>query len=112
MSERKPIPVQGHPQRRLCPVCGTASYSQTGTHPQCALAREDALSKVARKAAEVKIEPSDEHKSWSKACPKCKRRIPARRFVCDCGHQFAPTPSAGSAKVGAATALATQRKRR
>jgi hypothetical protein len=29
---KKPIPTTA---KRVCPVCGTASYSATGVHPQC-----------------------------------------------------------------------------
>ena len=90
MSERKPIPTQPASTTRLCPVCGKASYSSTGTHPQCALARADAATKAERKAADV-IESSEARKSWSKPCPKCKRQVPARRYTCDCGHLFSAT---------------------
>jgi hypothetical protein len=94
MSERKPIPVPAFAPRGLCPVCGKASYSHTGLHPQCAVARADAISKAARKAAGMEVEKVQARKSWSKPCPKCKRQIPARRIVCDCGHQFAPASTA------------------
>jgi hypothetical protein len=79
--------------RAICPVCGKASYSRTGTHPQCAVAHADAISRAARKAAEPKSDKSPARKSWSKTCPKCNCQIPARRFACECGHQFGPVPA-------------------
>jgi hypothetical protein len=93
MSEKKPGPMSTDRQRALCPVCGKASYSPTGEHPQCALARADAVSRADRKAAEVETKKPVVRKSWVKTCPKCKRETPARRFVCDCGHQFTPIPA-------------------
>ena len=49
MSEKKPIILQFTPARANCPVCGKPSYSATGTHPQCAVARFDALTRDDRK---------------------------------------------------------------
>jgi hypothetical protein len=92
MSEKKPIVVRPTSARNICPVCGKPSYSATGTHPQCAVARADAISRAARKAAGTEVSKAP-RKSWSKPCPKCKRQIPARRIVCDCGHKFAPMPA-------------------
>jgi hypothetical protein len=57
------------------------------------VARADTISRAALKAAGVPIKKSPDRKSWSKLCPKCKHQMPARRFVCDCGHQFAPVPA-------------------
>lgn len=91
MSEKKPIVFQMSRARGNCPVCGKPSYSSTGMHPQCALARADALSRADRKKAGPTVSKV-KRKSWSKPCPKCKREIPARRVVCDCGHNFAPAP--------------------
>lgn len=96
MSEKKPVIVPAIAPRRVCPVCGKASYSRTGTHPQCALARADAVSNQARKAANVPLDEAP-RKLWSKPCPKCKRQIHARRIVCDCGHNFGSVP--GSVEV-------------
>lgn len=87
MSEKKPGALRGVAARNLCPVCGKASYSLNGTHPQCALARSDAHDRAERKAtAEVAVKP--ERKAWLKSCPKCGQQIPARRAICDCGHSF------------------------
>jgi endogenous inhibitor of DNA gyrase (YacG/DUF329 family) len=99
MSEKKPIILRPASPRRLCPICGKASYSASGTHPQCSLARADAKTREARKAAGVQA-PKPARKSWSKACPKCQRQVPARRMVCDCGHTFqatGPVPAAEAA---------------
>jgi hypothetical protein len=92
MSEKKPVVARTVPAPGLCPVCGKASYSLNGTHPQCSVARADAISRAARKAAGAEVVEAP-RKSWSKPCPKCKRQIPARRIVCDCGHKFGPLPS-------------------
>lgn len=91
MSEKKPIVFGASRARGNCPVCGKPSYSATGTHPQCAVARADALTREDRKKAATNLSKVKK-KSWSKACPKCKREIPARRGVCDCGHDFAAAP--------------------
>jgi hypothetical protein len=42
MSINKHVPTVGVPLGKPCPVCGKASYSRWGTHPQCALSRADA----------------------------------------------------------------------
>lgn len=92
MSDSKPALVPTIQPRGLCPVCGKASYSSTGTHPQCSVARADAISRAARKAAGTEVDKTLARKPWSKPCPKCKHQVPARRFVCDCGHKFADGP--------------------
>jgi endogenous inhibitor of DNA gyrase (YacG/DUF329 family) len=42
VSEKKPEPIQRAPMPRICPVCGKASYSKSGEHPQCSVNRSDA----------------------------------------------------------------------
>jgi hypothetical protein len=44
MCYKKPVPLLlvDAPPRRLCPVCGTVSYSREGIHPQCAEQQADA----------------------------------------------------------------------
>ena len=91
MSEKKPTPVFTTNSRAVCPVCGKPSYSASGTHPQCSVARADANSKAALKAAVVGVAAKAARGSGSKQCPKCKRHSVARRVVCDCGHQFLVT---------------------
>ncbi len=90
MNEKKSAILGSTAARNVCPVCGKPSYSATGTHPQCAVARADAISRAVRKAEGLEVAKAP-RKSWSKPCPKCKREIPARRIVCDCGHAFAST---------------------
>ena len=61
MSESKPIPLYFPPAKKLCPVCGSVSYSSTGVHPQCAMEQADAPRmkrlKALRKAAEASKKP-------------------------------------------------------
>jgi hypothetical protein len=91
MSEKKPTILQMSRARGICPVCGKPSYSATGTHPQCAVARADALSRDVRKKVAAAVSKA-KRKSWSKVCPKCRHEIPARRVVCDCGYKFVTAP--------------------
>ena len=88
MSNSKPALIPTVLPRGMCPVCGKPSYSATGTHPQCSVARADAISRAARKVAGTDVDKTLPKKAWSKLCPKCKHQVPARRFVCDCGHSF------------------------
>jgi hypothetical protein len=98
MSEKKPVVARDLPTPGLCPVCGKASYSRNGTHPQCAAAKADSIARAARKAAGIETVKTP-RKSWSKPCPKCKRQIPARRIVCDCGHTFAQAVPGGAVPI-------------
>jgi hypothetical protein len=97
LSEKKPIVIRSAGSPGMCPVCGKASYSSTGTHPQCAVARADSIARAARKAEGIEI-AKEPRRSWSKPCPKCKRQIPARRIVCDCGHKFSAVPMPATAQ--------------
>ena len=45
MNNRKPLPLLPQPVREICPVCGKASYSKNGIHPQCAITQADAQEK-------------------------------------------------------------------
>jgi|694.fasta_scaffold06046_4 hypothetical protein len=51
MSHKKPVPplAQGAVPRPRCPVCGMATYSRSGTHPQCMQASHDRLLRNANK---------------------------------------------------------------
>jgi hypothetical protein len=44
MSHKKPGPVSmpGVRAPKICPVCGSSSYSRDGIHPQCAQQQADA----------------------------------------------------------------------
>ncbi len=89
MSEKKPVPWISQPSGKVCPVCGTRTYSQGGIHPQCAVyqadaARADQLRAERKREANV-AKPS----TWTKKkCPKCRREAHVRRKLCDCGHAY------------------------
>jgi hypothetical protein len=55
MSEKKPLPLVTMPKRDVCPVCGHASYSSTGIHPQCALSQADAKRRAKLIAAKKQL---------------------------------------------------------
>ncbi len=42
MNHKKPTPILGEQNRKICPVCGKRSYSAGGIHPQCAVQQADA----------------------------------------------------------------------
>lgn len=42
---KKPEPLIKPPAQQKCPVCGHASYSPGGIHPQCNRAKADKLRK-------------------------------------------------------------------
>jgi hypothetical protein len=78
------------PPRNLCPICGKATYSLGGIHPQCAMQQADAprlaLMKT-RKVAEPK-EKKPARNVWKKRCPQCGEQSHVRLGVCKCGHSF------------------------
>jgi hypothetical protein len=49
VSEKKPVVMSFPPVQKFCPVCGKVSYSLSGEHPQCAVARGDARIKARQK---------------------------------------------------------------
>lgn len=81
------------PTQKKCPFCGKSVYSPSGIHPQCAVAKADAAQCAALKAKNETVERPPSRPPFSKACPKCKRSVPARRFRCECGHHFAQAKS-------------------
>lgn len=94
MNAKRPTPLYESKQRPTCPVCGQATYSRAGIHPQCAQNRADERRmeevKAKRKAATPQkptVAP-DEIKSWHKRCPKCRTEVHMRRSSCDCGFRF------------------------
>jgi ribosomal protein S27AE len=90
MTTHKPAPLIPQQVKRLCPVCGQASYSRDGIHPQCALTQADnSRSRKLRFEKEQKTK-SDRpgQRSWEKKCPKCSAQLHVRRIVCDCGYVF------------------------
>jgi len=96
MLAKKPEPLLVVPAkpRRLCPVCGKASYSAGGTHPQCAEEQADAARvarlKKARKMAQPKAKGANPNalSPWHKRCPKCQIEVHIRKLACKCGYQF------------------------
>lgn len=85
-------PVAIIPQfvRNICPICGKATYSRGGIHPQCAMQKADEPRMIrlrAARRAEVKLE-KPRQRSWNKKCPKCAAQIHVRREGCDCGFKF------------------------
>ena len=49
MSEKKPVIIPFPAQPKFCPVCGKVSYSLSGEHPQCSVARGDAAFRARQK---------------------------------------------------------------
>jgi hypothetical protein len=96
MCHKKPIPLllRDAPTPRLCPVCGAASYSREGIHPQCAEQRADAPRmehvRAARKIAARKAKPANplSISYWNKRCPRCQAVLHVRKTTCACGYQF------------------------
>ncbi|MCI0333002.1 MAG: hypothetical protein L0228_07240 [Planctomycetes bacterium] len=90
MSDHEPLVTVPTPVRNLCPICGKASYSLGGIHPQCAMQQADAPRELqlraAKKAEVAKAKPRQ--RSWKKKCPKCGTDVHARREACKCGFKF------------------------
>jgi hypothetical protein len=102
VSERKPVPHVPSANVRRCPVCDKPSYSASGVHPQCSLARADAVTRAAQKAADRAAPPDPavpKPNRFQKQCPKCKRVVAPRRFRCDCGHNFDVSLAKSAAKA-------------
>ena len=90
MHTLKPVPIFPQPVRNLCPICGAASYSRDGIHPQCAVQQADEPRNVRlrlKKKLKAKTERQGQ-RSWEKKCPKCSRQVHVRRGKCDCGYVF------------------------
>jgi hypothetical protein len=90
MSDEQPIIIIPQPPRNLCPICGKASYSVGGIHPQCAMQKADEprLKRLrATKNAEIK-KKKPARQSWQKKCPQCGTHVHVRLDVCGCGHKF------------------------
>ncbi len=90
MSIIKPVVMVPQAAKNLCPICGKASYSRGGVHPQCSmqLADEPRMDRLREaKKLEVKTE-KPKPRAWKMKCPKCGIQLHVRREVCDCGHKF------------------------
>ena len=94
MNHKKPTPVLGQRNRKICPVCGQQTYSANGIHPQCAVQQADApreqlLKKQKEAAAGKKSTGRKPPQTWScKKCPQCGKQVHVRRKACDCGFEF------------------------
>jgi hypothetical protein len=91
MSSEKSVVVIQSPPRQLCPICGKASYSLGGIHPQCSMLQADEPRLVrlrALRAAEQKTK-KPARQSWQKRCPTCGAQSHVSRKSCECGHKFA-----------------------
>jgi hypothetical protein len=51
MISKKPRHVVASSERKLCPVCGKASYSLGGVHPQCAIVQSDSVVRARKRRA-------------------------------------------------------------
>lgn len=96
MSQSKPEKAGPPRGPKICPVCGKASYSAAGVHPQCSVKQADLerakVIKANQEKAEKKKKKSPKAKPatrWQKQCPKCKTSLHVRKKQCDCGHSFA-----------------------
>lgn len=96
MSHRKPEPIGGRKSPNICPVCGKASYSVGGIHPQCSVKKADLERAKELKESQAKAGKDKENSPkakqqgrWQKSCPKCKTSLHVRKKECDCGHSFA-----------------------
>ncbi len=89
MHNLKPAPIFLPPKRNLCPICGQASYSRDGIHPQCAVSQADQPRNIQLrlKKAKAKAKPAP-RQSWKKKCPKCGGEMHIRLQKCACGHAF------------------------
>lgn len=89
---KKPTPLYNSVVRAPCPVCGHASYSSTGIHPQCAMQAADIVH-IARVNARKLCQPVTANtapRPFEKRCPRCRGTLPARSLACTCGHNFKP----------------------
>jgi hypothetical protein len=92
---RKPIPLhQGRPPKR-CPICGQASYSSQGIHPQCSARQSDSqrvsqckAAAAAEATSQAAVALKTDMNPWQTVCPKCRVVVHIRRKVCECGHHL------------------------
>lgn len=90
MSSEKSVVVISPAAKHLCPICGRASYSVGGVHPQCAMQQADEPRLVSLRAARVAETKNKKpaRQIWKKRCPICGTELHARREACKCGHKF------------------------
>lgn len=89
----KPVPLYSTPLRKRCPVCGFASYSAEGIHPQCAAEQADAqrLARSKRSPKPMKAKTTSGLHAWQRRCRKCKAVVHVRKAVCQCGQVLSNT---------------------
>jgi len=86
MDGKKPDSLDSDPPRKICPICGSPSYSREGVHPQCVV--EDADAKRLKKTKASKEREPARQSRWKKTCPNCAAEVHVRLKVCACGHAF------------------------
>jgi len=89
-AKEEPILIVPQPARNLCPICGKATYSVGGIHPQCAMQQADEP-RLARLKTQRSADPKTKkpvRNVWKKQCPKCGGQLHVRQTVCKCGHKF------------------------
>lgn len=89
----KPEPLYAPKERKRCPVCGEASYSAAGIHPQCAMHQAHAklVKKIKPQVGTPKPAKRTALQRWQKICPKCRELNHVRKKLCPCGHSFEET---------------------
>jgi hypothetical protein len=90
MSSEKVEIVAPPPAKHPCPVCGKASYSPGGIHPQCAMqqADEPRLARLRAARSSTPKPAKTARQSWQKKCPECGKQSHVSRQSCECGHKF------------------------
>jgi hypothetical protein len=74
MSIIKPVPIVPELRKNICPICGKASYSRGGIHPQCAVAQADEPRSVRIRLARKKKAEADKARQ-QKALAKVHARV-------------------------------------
>ena len=66
MNHKKPTPILGEHNAKICPVCGKRSYSAGGIHPQCAVQQADAPreQQLKAKAKKKPVAKKPPQKKW------------------------------------------------
>ncbi len=101
-AHKKPLPLFGATTREPCPVCGHASYSLAGIHPQCAVRAADKVLNdriKARQQARPDHPPEELLSHYHKRCPGCKKVQHVRKQICDCGRKLSFGPAPGRART-------------
>jgi len=88
LTNTKPEPLFPVAVRPMCPVCGQASYSRAGIHPQCAMLAADEVhvSRINARKAALSKHPAPVLRRFERTCPKCQAVQHVRRRTCECGH--------------------------